>query len=446
MLPIIMFILLKIADERINQVSIVNVTTVALYFFSVVGTFVLFFRLDEYRFNVGVQNQNLIAEVLLYSSINLICFIFGVIFVRRLVGLRIVNLRSTEAEHLSRLQGLALAFLFIFCMLVLFNYLRQLDNVAIVVAITEGVNAAKQARSDMGNAFPGKYHWYKLVMHEVGTLLTFIFLANWLQRKTLKALFAFVIGFSYSAFVAIMATEKAPIAWLLIGLFMVYFLVRRDGLVPFGRMIFFLSILLGVLVLSYIYFMGSRDIGVALWSVFSRAFSGSIAPAYFYLEYFPYHQDYLLGRTFPNPGGIMPFEPFRYTLEIMNWKFPELVNSGVVGSAPTVFWGESYANFGGVGVPVVAFIMGCCVAFVSYLVSKLEVNPISIGFLIWLILEFKDLSVTGFSGYFINIYIIFIVLLVLGVLSLKGGVRIRRSTPSIKLRKDRHASNQTLGI
>ena len=122
----------------------------------------------------------------------------------------------------------------------------------------------------------------------------------------------------------------------------------------------------------------------------------------------------------------MPYEPYRYTIEVMNWVFPELVGSGVVGTAPTVFWGEAYANFGPLGIPIVAFIIGCLVALVSYLVSKLEINPLTIGFLVSLILIFKDLSVTGFSGYFYNVYVISITSIVIAILSVRGSIRVRR--------------------
>jgi hypothetical protein len=241
----------------------------------------------------------------------------------------------------------------------------------------------------------------------------------------MTALFAFLITFSYSTFVAVMATEKAPFAWLLIGLFMVYFLVKKDGIIPFRKLVPFALLLVSLFMASYIYFMGSRDLGSALWSVFSRAFAGSISPAYFYLEFFPTHQDYLLGRTFPNPGGFMPYEPYRYTIEVMNWRFPSLAGSGVVGSAPTVFWGEAYANFGPAGIPIVAFIMGSLTAITSYLVSKMEINALSIGFLVWLIIIFKNLSTTGFSGYFYSIYIISLILIVILVFSIRGYFRIR---------------------
>ncbi|MFL1455731.1 O-antigen polymerase [Marinobacter sp. GN3S48] len=424
--PIVAFMQLRVAGEYIYQVSLVNVTVVSLFMFSFIGTLPLFYFLDDYRYNSGIQDQLLILKVLLYSGINIVVFLCGVIFVRKVLGFRPVNFNYHEITPLNTLQKTLLVAIFFICGFVLFAYLQKIDKVAIIVALTESVSSAKEYRSDMGNSFEGKYHWYKLVMRDIGSLLTFVAFVIWLNRKTFITFITFVVTFSYSAFVAVMATQKSPLAWLLIGLFMTYFLVRNNGLIPLKKLIPFVAFIVGLLMISYVFFMGSDSIGSALWSVFSRAFTGSISPAYFYLEFFPAHQDYLLGRTFPNPGGLMPYEPYLYTIEVMNWLFPSLAESGVVGTAPTAFWGEAYANFGPVGIPFVAFIMGSIIAIVSYIISKFEINPISIGFTIWLILKFRELSVSGFSAYFYNVYIISLAIIVVVVLAVRGHFRLRK--------------------
>lgn len=426
LVPIFSLAQLRVAGERINQVSIVNVTAVALYLFSILGTLPLFYFLDEYRYDFGIQDKELVLVVLFYSSINIVFFLFGVIFFRNVLGLKPVNFRSEDMRRLGVVQIALMVVVFLICVFFLFVYLTKVEEIAIIVAFTEGADAAKQARSNMGNSFPGKYHWYQLIMHDFGNLLTFASFAFFLERKKLSRLIAFVIAFSYSAFVALMATEKAPIAWLLVGLFMVYFLVKNDGFIPFRKLMLFVFFIVLVLMTAYFGFMGSRDLGSALWSVFSRAFSGGISPAYFYLQYFPEHQEYLWGRTFPNPGGLMPYEPYRYTVEVMNWMNPKLLGSGVVGTAPTVFWGESYANFGPWAIPLIAFIIGCLVSAVSYAVSKIEVNPISISFIVWFALAFKKLASTGFSGYFYSIYIVFTVLLVAFLFFIRGYFILRK--------------------
>ncbi|ARM83539.1 oligosaccharide repeat unit polymerase [Marinobacter salarius] len=408
-------------------------TTVFLLMFSFVGTLPLFYFLDDYRYDNGVQDQFLVLQVLFYSSVNIIIFLCGVIFARKVLGFRPVPFFSHEIRYLSVLQKALLIIIYAFCVFVLFIYLKKIDKVAIIIAITESVSSLQEYRSDMGNSFQGNYHWYKLVMRDVGSLLTFASFVLWLNRKNLTTFIAFSATLGYSVFVAIMATQKSPLAWLLIGLFMTYVLVRNNGLIPIRKLIPFVFAIISLLVVTYIFFMGSDSVGSALWSVFSRAFSGSISPAYFYLEFFPAHQDYLLGRTFPNPGGLMPYEPYQYTIEVMNWRFPSLASSGVVGTAPTVFWGEAYANFGPVGIPIVAFIMGGVTAVTSYLISKIEINPISIGFVVWLILKFRELAVSGFSAYFYNVYIISLVLIVFVILSVRGCFRIRRNNMNLSV-------------
>ena len=115
--------------------------------------------------------------------------------------------------------------------------------------------------------------------------------------------------------------------------------------------------------------MASKNPINAIASVFSRTFTGQIQPAYHYLEFFPMHHDFLWGRSFPNPRGILPFEPYRLTVEIMNWRFPDLVKRGVVGSMPTTFWGELYANFGTLGVITIPFFVGIVIYLLACFVN-----------------------------------------------------------------------------
>jgi hypothetical protein len=182
--------------------------------------------------------------------------------------------------------------------------------------------------------------------------------------------------------------------------------------------------------------MGSTDFLVALSSVLSRAFSGSIAPAYFYLEYVPAHHGYFWGSTISNIGGIFPYEPVRYTVEIMNWRFPELAREGIVGSMPTVFWGEAYLNFGVVAIPVIGFMMGIMVAVVSYLVSKIELTPLSLALTVWIIIDLKSIAFSGFSEFLPDFYMAGVCLAYLAVWSSVVSVRIRRRDRPLRVAND----------
>ncbi len=417
---------MRAANERLNSVSLVNVTAFAIYLFSVIGTFPLFFQLDEYRIETGIDDSFLVLKVLFYSSCNLVFFLIGVLFVRRIMGLRTIPQYQIEDIRITGFQKFAIFLAFLTCIAVLIYYLQKVEEIAIFAAISEGASAAMVARSEMGNSFSGNYHWYALVMQNIGSFLTFFAYCYWLVRRTKASFLFFIATFIYSAFVAVMAVEKAPLAWLIVGLLMTHVIARANGHVSFklGLLLFFG--VLTLLCLMSMVFSGYGKLGDVLWSVFSRAFSGSIAPAYFYLEFFPEHQEYLYGRTFPNPGGVFPYEPYLYTVEVMNWVFPWHIEQGVVGTAPTVFWGEAYANFGPIGVPLVAFFVGGVLAIISYLISRFQVNPISIAFSVWIILMFKDLSITGFSDFIFNFKFFILLFFVVSLLFLKGYIAFRQ--------------------
>lgn len=419
--PLVVWLLLRVAGERINQISVLNVVALAIYVFSVLGLLPLFYKLDEYRVYTGVTSPELVFVVLLCSFVAISFFLLGAIFIRRTAGLKPYPVVSVEIKPLERMNLVALVVAFMGVLTVLALYLFKVEQVALFVALKDGAAAAAVARSEMGNNFP-KYHRYSLIMHDLGTVVTLSFYALWLLKKNSMRLALFLVSFLVSVFVAVMATEKASLVWLFVGVFMVYYVVRKDGVVPKRDVVLLGMGVVFVLFVFNIYFMGSD---YPLMSVFSRAFAGSISPAYFYLEYVPHVRDFYWFTTFPNPGGLLPHESVRYTVEIMNWKFPGNMERGVVGSMPTVFWGEAYLNFGFLGIPVVAFVMGCIVAAISFLVSRLELNAISIGFSTWVILHLKALGMTGFSGFLYDFYLVSISVMVLIMLSATLKLKLR---------------------
>lgn len=56
--PLSMFFLLKIAGEQVNQISMVNLVTIALFAFSVLGTFPLFYQLDAYHYSLEALGES----------------------------------------------------------------------------------------------------------------------------------------------------------------------------------------------------------------------------------------------------------------------------------------------------------------------------------------------------------------------------------------------------
>lgn len=419
--PFIVFKYMDTIGHNIFTISVPVFLIISMFVYAYSGLLPLYFGWDEYRYNMGVQDRALIFQVLIFSIISIVGLLAGFTYAK--VVLKMNNFQKFDyTRQISRKELFVLVGLIAFCFFVLFVYLSKVPTIALFVALSEGASSNSDlARSLMGNDFSGKYHWYSLIMHDLFNIVTFTLFSAFLLTKRKIIFFFFLIAFMGSSFTAVMATEKGPFAQILIGLLLVYGITLLKGKIPIKATIIFLIVLFASLTTFYIFFMGSADIFSAFVSIFSRALAGSIQPAYHYLEFFPYHQDFLLGRSFPNPGGILPIEPYRMTVEVMNWVDPN--DYGIVGSMPTVFWAEAYANFGILGVVFVPFVIGVVVYTVYYFVDKIENTPIKIGFFVWLMQHFKSLSITGFSGYIIDFY--FIMLTFILILSIAFANRLK---------------------
>lgn len=431
--PAAIFYLMTVSDLSPFRFSVPSFVMLSMFVFAYAGILPLYFGWDEYRFITGIQDQSIILKMFFFSSWSIFAMVIGFVYSKNIFGLKGHFHSLGLIRSLSGKERFVVFTLFLICLGVLALFISKLTSIALFVALAneEGLRESGVARSLMGNAFPGKYHWYKVFMHEALNFVTFTLFANWLVKRGKVNLFLFLVALLSASFSAVMAIEKGPFAWLLIGLFLVYASVLYSGKYPLKSFFKLSLVLLGFLSVFYIYFMGSSNVGTAVQSIFSRAFTGGIAPAYHYLEYFPGNHDFLIGRSFPNPGGIMPFESYNLTVEVSNLMYPENAGKEIVGSAPTVFWAEMYANFGVFGVLFAPFIVGIALYVMAELLNKLENTPIKVGLIVWFALHFKNLSETSLSGFIMDTYLIIILGLVVSItlVSNNGKFKIFKKVP-----------------
>jgi len=333
--------------ESFLKVGILNFLLISIFVFAYIGVVFLFFHMDPLRVSNGVVDKETIFEIWLYSSISAFFIIVGAFFSKKVLAIADSSFNVQKINRISNIQRYK-SYIFIFLGLFFLGlYIKSVPDIAIFNIFSfESKSGIQNLRSDMGNNFQGSYFIYSLFMEDVLKFLLFSFYTQWLIFNNKKDLYIVIFLFLVNGFVALMATEKAPIIWLIIGMFLVNVIVRRGGKIPL-RSIFKISIpVFAILICMYMFFMKSLSVSDAFNSVLSRTFTGSITPAYFYLELFPDHYDYLHGRSFPNPKGILPYEPVRLTVLVMDWVNPQLEQLGIVGTMPTVFWAEIYANFG----------------------------------------------------------------------------------------------------
>lgn len=141
----------------------------------------------------------------------------------------------------------------------------------------------------------------------------------------------------------------------------------------------------------------------ALTSVMSRLFTGQVSSGYNYLLHFPESIDYLMGTSAPNPRGLLPFEHFPLTTRLMSLANPAHGSSGVVGSMPTMYWGEAYANFGWAGVLFVPWFVGAVFMVCSWLVNRVAPHEIQAAARVWVSLQLSTFAISGFTWVFVPI-------------------------------------------
>ena len=404
MLPFFWHYLIKLAGLSLFRLSIPSAVIISMYVFQYIGLPALYFQLDAYRAEF-VNDKWLLSEVFLYTSLMITLMCIGFIIAKQCFGklsLKGNDNRSNKKNNTSFLKikfnvfklsriNLGLFFLIIISSIVLIIYLSKIgvNNIAFLISIgvVENDLTASIARSNMGNAFDGKYHWYKLFMNDLLVFSTLIIFAQYLIKKSLITNFMLMVTFLIASFVMIMGGEKGPIGQLIISLFFVYFVIRLNGKIPVKKVFYLVFLLLSVLLMSYIYIMDNRNLVSALSSFLSRVFLGQIQASYLYLDYFQNHQDLLFGRSFPNPNNILPFEHFDLTKKIMIQYFPGDLKGGVTGSMPTVFWGEMYANFGFIAVPISSLLVGFGLYGLNSFIFRFKDTPILIGFYVWMLMH-----------------------------------------------------------
>ena len=428
-LPFFWHYLLKAACLSLWRLTIPTVVILAFYVYQYIGLPLLYFHLDEFRVD-AVNDKWVLIQVFFYTALTMTLMIFGYIAGRRFFGaLKWVG--ATKVRESSKIQIICLLVLCGVCFSVLLLYLSRvgIEKIALLTVFGFGDDIqAEVARSAMGNSFEGKYHWYYLFMNKLLLFCAYAIFVQYLLKKNLRNRLLFSLVFLVTTFSMIMSIEKGPMANFLISLFLVYVLVRKEGIVPLNGVVYLGVALMAVLALFYMGFMGTKDPAQAFFYVASRAFTGQIQPAYHYLEYFPYHHDFLLGLSFPNPGGILPFEPFYLTEEIMAWYNPSQADIGVVGSMPTVYWGEMYANFGFPGVVLPPFFVGFVLYWLNSLALKLSLDPLVIALFVWFMMHLINLSGTSLSGFFVDTYglITLFVFFLIAFISGGGIVKLQR--------------------
>jgi oligosaccharide repeat unit polymerase len=320
-----------------------------------IGAVVLNIIYINYYYEIGVYNNKfLLFNVWAYASAGLFLIPIGMLVSNTMLRYRPkkelryfhnINLNIKSIDYKNNIIFLLYILLFSTSLLMLLIYRIKIGGTLPIEHVFSGLDARALAalRSDASNNFKGRYWLYMLFIKELPLILLVI--TFYLKDYAKKYKYLFYIILLYSMFVSIMDFQKAPILKIITLLLLVK--IFKDGYINKRIFIIVGSLSVALVLLMYIFFMGASDKSfLELLSLpLSRIFIGNIEPFYWW-QLFQEHNGYIYGTSFPNPGGIFPFEWRKITVEINNFAHPELVSMGIVGSMPTVFFASWFINFG----------------------------------------------------------------------------------------------------
>ena len=411
--------LFRFSKKSILSPSVISILFGFIVLFQYLGFPILHFKLDDYRAEF-VTDSTLTIWLFFVNSLTLLFLLIGYIFSSKSVSTKKKKkarlIKTSKRIPLETLLSTIIIFFSSFSVFLVYVHSVGLSNLVISKVIAgSNIGVMNLARSEMTNAFSGRYHWYKVFMNDLLFISSAsLFLISKARPKFLFSCFSFfsILVCIFSSFIT---GEKAKIVDFFLVMLISATISKRNPRFNIKSILFSSILLISVLSGSYAVFMGIGSFSSAISSIVSRVLTGQIQPGYHYLEFFPQVEDYLLGRSFPNPAGIFQFKPYNLTQEIMAWVNPMEEKLGITGSMPTFFWGELYANFGFLSIPIGAFLTGFYLQFLDMIISASNrFNPLTAAFSAWIMVHFKDLAMTGISAFIIDFYLVICCIIILG--------------------------------
>lgn len=193
-----------------------------------------------------------------------------------------------------------------------------------------------------------------------------------------------------------------------------------------------ISILLLIPLYGFFMNLSFKDFSFILQSIFDRTFLGGVKPLFYYFYLFPTHNDYLLGKSFTPTvfSGLFNYEVFPIEKFIYLFIFPQNAARGIVGTAPTMFIGEIYANFGFLIMLLSIILVGFLIGIIEIKLESLRYSYMNVSFYITVAFLLKGLSISSIevlisfplilSKIFIMIITIFLILKLDSILKIKS--------------------------
>lgn len=314
--------------------------------------------------NEGGLNNWYIANVLLYPVLSMLGMIFAAFFVGRSYSEEVTE--PARPRDIKLTIGTIVVFLIVYAV-----YLQMTEMMSPLKVLFSSGNReiAYLARFLVTKGYkdvniPGFFVWFPRIFVNYFSCFVAIFFYYHFRKKSLKSNLKFMLLFAGLLLIALETTQKYPTLRICVIFALCLYNVKYPKItlksvgsaLAAGVIVVFLagsvySLVAGMFGTYYDDYLGRgllRDMGTILEFGFLMLKNRTIEAENFnlFMTYImiPDFQNFFHGVTLDNPRTILPYEHVSWPYMLFN--FYNSAPPGTQGSAPTVFFGEIYANFG----------------------------------------------------------------------------------------------------
>ena len=246
------------------------------------------------------------------------------------------------------------------------------------------------------------WHWYCMVFYSI---LPFLATYTYMQYRLLKNMRTFIPFFLFFVLALLTTTlsgHKGPVLMMLIMMWGARIKIAEK--IYFRNFIKMFIVGFVLLILFYISIIGIRhdivnSVILSVSLIFDRITLAYTNTLNTLLNIFPTHHDFLWGTSLPNPRRIFSFEPFN----LPNFTFLEqrmIYDISNVGSSPTVFFGEFYANFGFIIMSLSVYVMGILLSLIQFFFNRTPKTTLTYCFFMIIAVRVICLACGSFTNLF----------------------------------------------
>ncbi len=282
-------------------------------------------------------------------------------------------------------------------------------------------------RMEITRGFDGNIYIRNIIMLTMTPMISYVAYLYMKITKQRKWQFLFVLLFLYSVIAKTYNYEKSPIIWYLFYFYVLEILLGNKKVIKWLTGIG----LVGTTIILWFYY-GVFDYEGSLFTLtsgpMSRLLISQVATLFLHIRAFPLLSPYLEGASMSRLWGEIlglsssGIRSGRVVMELFN---PAAVENGTAGVMNTFFVGESYANWGILGVLLAPIYVGFLYSLVTCYFLKQKKTPLVIGIYLIVFINFSQTLLGGFVDYLYPLPIAIMAVLIFGISILKNRGKIK---------------------